>query len=214
MKKIPALIGILMIFSISYAQDYKWELGVLGGINQTHYTNKPYNDWAFRLGPTVGLSVKYNWKEHFSVYTNIIYQQGHLVEQYIDHSCGGKLSGLCYGSLERRITNQYLTMPVMTRWSYGQKLKLFVDAGVQMSYLFNQKESYEELSSVSDGPLIEPMKYYEWDIAFSSGIGSTYSISKRLNVSLEGRLTGLYFREFNDPDRLNWQVLTGLSYSL
>lgn len=209
MKKISVLIGILIMFSISYAQDHKWELGIVGGINQ-----RVFVDWdghPFKVGFTTGISAQRNIKKHFSLNTNLIFQQ---------EKAHRSVNGGCCGSLPERDYdwtnyNHFLILPVMARWSFGKKFKVLLDAGIQSEYFFGARGfvDYAEHEPEEDYSY-KYTRFKGFDFAFLMGVGASYPISDKLKVSLESRLAGAYWNDIRHLDDYKLQVLAGVTYGL
>lgn len=209
MKKIPVLIGILMIFSTSYAQDYKWELGVVGGINQRVFVD--WNGHPFKVGFTTGMSAQRNIKKHFSLNTNLIFQQ-EKSHRSVNGGCCGSLPESDYDWTNY---DQFLILPIMSRWSFGKRFKVLLDVGIQTEFFFRSKVfvDYAEHEQEEDRSFVG-VSSREIDFAFLIGGGCSYSISDKLKVSLESRLAGAYWSDIRHLDDYKLQILAGVSYSL
>jgi hypothetical protein len=161
--KFNSLIILLLISIQTYSQSNKFEVGfnLGGGISEFRGTS---SEESLTSALSMGLQFQYNLSELFSIHSNILYE-----------TKGAKLLNYAWQCTncpknEAIIQLEYITVPILARFNFGTKSKLFVNAGPYVGYLFN----------------------YDWidnqvDIGLTTGIGGQIPLNKRLVLSLEFR---------------------------
>lgn len=216
-----------------FTQKHRFEIGIEGGPNVSPFMeNKPYgqNDLTYSsiqpgFSGSAGFSFQWNSPKHFSLRTGIIFQQNNYSfnTNYSDVGIG------IGGNGKGKHHFDYLTLPILARFTYGQKIRFFFNTGLFAGLLTKQTEfsegimyypygggfasSYKnKVSNISD--------YKNFDLGVIAGIGLSIPIQKRLYLSLELRdnfgitniLYSNYYKRTLRTNSLN--LLMGISYKL
>ena len=209
------------------ASDHVLDLGVEGGPSVIFL----YGDKFFSQHekPACGFSgaffVQYNFPKVLSVRTNIAFERkGNMTSGILEAT---DQNGYNLGSYNYRINNNsdYLTLPILVRATFGDKIKLFINAGPYLGALLNDElvtrtngEKYGLPAKVSKNVTNESNRL---DIGLTTGIGLEVPIKKGFSLSFEARNnTGLY-NTANQPLVYNGtrknnstNFLLGFSYAL
>lgn len=217
----------------SFSPENRITLGLEVGPNSSSFMeSRPYTNGNAghsaiqpRLGYTAGLSLQFNCRRHFSLRTGILYQKNEYSfgTGYSDAGIG--VGGHGYGNHQF----EYLTLPVLARFTYGEKVQFFFNAGLFAGFSISQKESVhgETYYPYAGGTT----QYYEYtsknipdfnpvDFGLVGGIGIGIPIKKKWNVSLEirdnmGLIKAISTSYYNYSMRTNTvTTLLGISYKL
>lgn len=216
-----------------FTQINRISIGIEGGPNATFAlgTNKPGNSYGYKkypdYGTTTGLTFQWNSRKHFSLRTGICFEQKSFTSKtiYVDFNSGS--------SSEYRHINKfnYLTLPVLARFTFGKKVQFFYNAGVFVGYLNNQhtgmtgdsyyqigletihtsyKESYDNTS-----------QYNRFDLGITGGVGIGIPVKNHWYLSAEFRenfgLLDIYNASNYNTNTSNlntFNLLLGISYKL
>ena len=129
---------ILLIFSIYilplYAQTYKFEAGITGGVNQLYFKALPsYLHVKQAIGGSAGFQAQYNFKNNCSVVLNFSYEKK-----------SWKPADIYYG-----YDNSYfqtLVIPMFFKYSVGQKRLFFVEAGAYEEIVMNKVDDHSYIT--------------------------------------------------------------------
>lgn len=175
----------LVAFS-ALSQVNSFEVGLSGGLNMTSLHGKNYEhyfDWVY--SPTVSLNVRYSFSDAWSVGTGIAYESKGA--KGIDMKVLDE-EGISLGShYNFKYVYQYITVPLLIRYTVPYSLPFYITAGPYMGYMVNYTESFEigKLNRTPD------MQKTDWGL--SAGIGISFPITEHWNVSAELRNNmGLY----------------------
>jgi len=204
MKNLFMLSVISLTAIFSYAQSHKFETGILGGIN---IINPGENVVAtYQNKAAYGLSFQHNLMKRFSInYSAVFYSYGYNYNEVLPCNSGGT----CWIVSVTEGTNNFVMIPVMAKWSFGQKAKVFASVGAQMMMFYNGKGT----TTYQANQVVEN-KYdrKRFDGSLIAGLGGSYPVTNSLSVSLEGRISAYYFEEWSNMYGSNTQVLLGLNY--
>ncbi|UTW66416.1 hypothetical protein KFE94_17475 [bacterium SCSIO 12643] len=185
MKSIIVLIGLIAASFLGFGQNYKTEIGVVGGFDTDYALARMEGDRFTGFGWSAGFSVQHNLKKRFSLNYKIMYNQSKL--EY----WSGWWNEVVFES------KKCIVIPILARWTFGQKkLKLTTDVGLQNLIWFYKDE----------------LDYYN---VLTIGLGGTYSINEQTKIFMEGRLGHYYWYYFEpDTYDTNAQILVGVTYGL
>lgn len=216
------IVFIFLLFSISaFSQQNKWDVGIVGGAGVT--TIRRTNSNWYQLTPTVGfytgLSVQYNFNEHFALHTELAFDRKGTKDEYTSSAPDGTVLS------KYTVTNQlnYLTLPILFRASLGNKTKYFLQAGPYLSYLLNY--TIKRSSSTTDDPLLNASinrtsETPSIDFGMSAGLGAVIPVKEKFAVSCELRgnygFVDLYSKGNANTQALNQSLnfLVGVTYKL
>lgn len=213
--------------------DNRYELGIEGGANISPFIeNKPYrnNDLSYstiqiRYGNSIGLSFQWNTRKRLSLRTGILFQQNNYSFKTSYSDAGTGIVGSGKGSHQY----EYLTLPILARFSFGQKAHFFFNTGLFVGVSTKQRESVEgtmyypyaggtatEYKSTSNSiPDFQPI-----DFGLVGGLGIEVPIKKKWNVSLEirdnfGVINAINQNNYSRTVRTHaLNLLFGVSYKL
>jgi opacity protein-like surface antigen len=180
MTKITLLMLLIVapLFSL-FAQQNRFEVGPLAGLNCTSLRGNGFSKYFdYHVSYTSGLSFQYNITKALSLHANIAYES---------KGCSGKdmkvvdAEGVSKGKHFFDFSYQYLTVPVMFRYSIGDHNKFFVNAGPYMGYLLNYTEK------LNDVEITRTTDMRKLDFGFSTGIGVATPLADGWNLTIELR---------------------------
>lgn len=181
-----ALITTLLFFlgTVSlHAQTNKWDIGIEGGPNLSTFKDQPSFDADFKVFFSGGISLQYNTRKIFSLRTGLYYQKKGYQQEIKDIGTSGKV----YFSTIITSNYHYLTLPLLARATFGEKVIFFLNAGPYASFLLSQRFSSELVEvpvNVNNNKKVNGIK--DWDLGAVTGIGIAVPIKSWL-ISLEVR---------------------------
>jgi hypothetical protein len=185
MKSINSFVlaSFLITSSFSFAQDNKFDIGIEGGPSLISLRgNVAINNQTTTAGFLGGVFCQYNFSKVFSLRTGLAYEQkGTSSPSFVNDNLGNVL-----GQVNVRSQFNYLTMPLLVRATFGQKIKYFVNAGPYYGYLINQK--LETASTTFKRDFTDNTFFYNRaDFGISTGLGISIPIKSRFALSAEIR---------------------------
>jgi hypothetical protein len=177
---------ILLSVSTSFSQSSKSSLGFEGGPSfVSSYGNERLKESrvaAFSFSG--GFSYQYRISDLLSLQTNLSFERKGLgaEDDVFDES------GEVNGKVISRFHLNYLTVPVMCRVTFGEKIKFFANAGPYAGVLLSQRtirENTREADSRKESNDIEI--YDRMDYGVSSGVGINFQILQDLMLGFELR---------------------------
>jgi len=219
MKNIPTI--IFLFFSITtFAQQNKWDVGIVGGpgITALRMKNWPLSPPSPTIGFYIGFSGRYNFNEHFAIHTEFAFDRKGTSEKITFTDPSGNETGI--GKAINQLN--YLTLPILFRAAIGNKVKYFLQAGPYLSFLLNQTSKY---SSTLDDPMYN---FHEngtsympsMDFGIVTGIGMSVPVKENFSISCELRgnygLVDLYSKGSANTKAFNQSLnfLVGISYKI
>ncbi|RKE89429.1 porin family protein [Ichthyenterobacterium magnum] len=172
MKKLLLLPLLMLFFSITNAQDSKFEIGPEIGANFSSYafSDGDFDDKSLtRI--SFGAIAKINFSENWSLKGKLKYD--------------GKGSKANDGSFEEKLN--YITLPVMAEWNFGNgDLKGFLNFGLYAGFLTSAKTEFEDGEELD---IKDDVKSTDFGGAY--GIGIIYKLKDNMNLIFEiGGQTG------------------------
>jgi hypothetical protein len=164
------------------AQINKFEFGVEASPSFTFLKGsrieKYYNG---TLGFSGSITFQYNWRKRIALRTNIAYERkgGEGEFDFTDNY------GASIGKGVVNLNFDYLTIPVLVRYTFGKRVKYFINGGSYFSYLIKQTLVFKGANS--DGESNNTSSYNRLDVGISLGIGLQYPINEKLILSSEIR---------------------------
>jgi hypothetical protein len=206
-------------------QDNRLTIGIQSGVNSTSIRegkNANYSSTSPRYGYAIGATFAWNSSGHFSLQTGISFDRRiYAWQKYI-------ATNFPVTTNDTRSTSRhdYLTLPVLSRFTFGKKVNFFFNAGVFMGLLIKQSDDLDIRLHSSSGMNSyytntkrkenNIKNYNTLDFGFAGGIGFGIPIQKHWTVSLEARD---YFGVVNTNQLLEiksntFNLLVGVSYKL
>ena len=233
MKK-NIVVSIIFIFSflICKSQTRRIELGFLGGINGGSLYG-PGSDFGFynqykkrMVGGVVGLQFKYRFSKRFALKTIFqLEQNGYILSDRTleDHS------GNPYGQGDEISKQSYLNIPLVTEFSFGNKIMFNTNAGlfvgVSIKDIFITKVK-QRFIPPGQPPALEIFKQKNYNhnsfntgISFGTGVVVPLTQKIKLSINLQDNL-GLINISNDDQSSDHYiktnsiSFVTGVTYSL
>lgn len=222
-------------FNKSFSHSNRIVIGLEGGPsmspfieNKTYKNNdKVHSGFILKTGKSLGLSFQWNSSKRLSLRTGITYENKVVAFTTNYSDVGTTQSGHGTGSSHF----DYLTIPVLARFSYGEKVHFFFNTGVFFSFLTKQIEYAEGTNYHVIGMSIystdynykfsDDYNYKPLDFGAIGGVGLGVPIQKRWYFSLELRdnfgisnilYSNSYYGRTLTTNSLN--LLLGISYKL
>jgi hypothetical protein len=236
MNRLKTLAILLVLTANSaFAQTNLFDLGIEGGLNRSQFivdqksnSNNLYNSKnSGSISPSVGVNFQWNAKRLFSLKTGISFDRKAYTTK-VDQNVPQ------FGSTYQRrdvTTFDYISIPLLGKFTFGKKVQFFMNAGVYFAYLVDQNILTEGSSSVvwdgenyynefsSNNSTID--RYKRRDFGLIGGFGFGVPIKKHWYISLEARevvgLLHLYnSTKYKTPPTKNatFNMLLGVSYKL
>ncbi len=160
MKKFPALFVVLSALGMHSLQAQTIELGFTAGPSLASVRVSPVPDAqhkpmvSFAFGPTL----TYHLSNNLAISSGLLLdRKGTEVETFISPST-------------TRINFDYLSLPVMVRYSFGNFVKWYVNAGPYVSYLVQEQRSFSNSTTfAAESKNTDDFK--PMDFGLSGGIG-------------------------------------------
>jgi hypothetical protein len=192
MKKIILVLSILIsVLQWSWAQNYKFQLGVDGGPSIAMYTGgaqsfevEAINSYSFSG------TAQFNFNSKLAIVSGLAYEQ----KGYIQTPKEYYIRFLGFDE-KYRVDLRFLNLPVMVRYTIGNgKFKGYGNLGGYLGFLVNSRV-YEVGTNYKNGYLNTNAKKLEnIDFGVVLGLGLSYELLKRLCVTFELRDNyGLYY---------------------
>lgn len=162
----------MLCFTITKAQDSKFEIGPEIGVNFTSYafSDSDYDDQTLTR-MSFGAIAKVNFSENWSLKAKLKYDE--------------KGSKAYDDSFEEKLN--YITLPVMAEWRFGNgNLKGFLNFGLYAGFLMSAETIFE------NGEELDVKEYVKsTDFGGAYAIGMIYKLKDNLNLIFEiGGQTG------------------------
>jgi hypothetical protein len=166
------------------AQTNKFEFGVEASPSFTFLKGSDFIEKFYNgtLGYSGGISFQYNFGKRVALRTNIAYERkgganyGGFTDNY----------GATIGNSSLNYIFDYLTLPVLVRFSFGNKVKYFINGGPYLGYLLSQTFVIkgDNFKTVN---IDNTSNYNSLDAGISLGTGLQYPIHEKLYFSSEIR---------------------------
>ena len=195
MKKIFLLLILLFLITFSlFSQKNNVRFGInLGGTYSSIEGNGFANKNSSDLDYLVGISLKYQLNETFSLLGNINYENNMVFyDQIVRYDENGNLviygcpieNPNCAPTFKIATKFQYLTLPVLIRYNFNEFFTgFFMNGGVFFSYLINVANYID--SKKNDLDFNDLFK--KFNSGLSLGLGYQIIINKKTKLNLELR---------------------------
>lgn len=182
------LVGMLLIAStLSFAQQNRITFGVEGGISIANLTTDDgnYKDvYESRTGYAAGLAFQYNFPKVLSLRTGIMYELKGTSFPFDSASIAANPSAAQDALMEI----DYLTVPLLLRATFGDKINFYVNAGPYWALLLKRIMVLEAASSYASDQEIDLTDDTEkTEFGISAGVGAAAVFNERIVISLEAR---------------------------
>ena len=179
-QPLKTLIALLLFLpQLTQAQKAKIVLGIECGMNYSYFLGKLRSGNSTykrhpHSGGSLGIMIQLNSQKHFSLRTGISFEQISFTstKSYSDYLLGSTSNS------RGTHTFDYITVPILARFTYGEKVNFFFNAGIFVGYLNKQITRIEGSSSY----VVGGESHYS---TFSESTNYTYTY-KRINLGLIG----------------------------
>lgn len=186
--KVPFFVLTISFLSIGVvlnAQNNKFELGIEGGPSYIFVHGNEFIEEVHdpTVGFAAGISFQYNFSEHISFRSNLFYERkgSKIAFDFTD------INGMKIGSSDAHFNLNYLTVPLLLRFTTGEKVKFFCNAGPYVGYLLKQVTNYKDLSNVICNKEVGTKDFKSLEVGFVFGLGAGIPISDAVILSFELR---------------------------
>ncbi|MBI5540521.1 MAG: PorT family protein [Bacteroidia bacterium] len=190
MKQIIIIILLFAITSMAFGQQSKINLGIevapsLIFLRGNEMLEK-YNDPT--LGYAGGIFLQYNVSEQFSLATNIVFEKkGCIATGTETNAIGDEI-----GKFTTRTNFNYLSAPLLLRYSFGKSTKCYINGGPFFSYLIKGSAVSKGTNTPRSVFDYTPL-YKHLDLGIAAGVGVLIPASEKLSYVVELRNNlGLY----------------------
>lgn len=186
MKTLRKLITIGLIFSSSliFAQMNKIHFGMEAGPSlKTLYGFDTVDENELSIGFSAGLAFQYNFTDLLSLRTNISFERkGWTTKGEATDEMGNPI-----GEMTFHTNFDYLTLPLLVRLTFGNKIRYFVNAGPYIGYLLKVTDVAETLGDYPRSEYDNTANFKQHDFGLTTGLGMTYQLAEKLLLSAEIR---------------------------
>lgn len=179
------IISLILIFTLSQlppskAQENKFAFGVFGGPTYVTYFGNAILD-AYRqpqFAFSTGLSSQFNINKHWSIKAGIAFEQKGIKSKFPTFTSE---------SIYSISKMNYFTMPVLCKFTYGEKLIFFTNAGIYSGLFINEisiiyGDGIQKSKNKSNSTSLE-----KFDYGAVLGFGFGKKFKNNLGVSFELR---------------------------
>ncbi|MBF8148776.1 PorT family protein [Winogradskyella sp. F6397] len=180
MKNIKLLLlalGCVFTSQISAQNDFK--IGVNAGLN--YPSNRGYvyaKNNNFKIGHLFGVTLEYYLKENLSIKANVNYERKVRKKQLTYFNNQAEETG----KENFEDLYEYINIPIVLKHEFGNS-KFFVNGGVFVNYLFNQKLD----TDYPNDNRISKTEQKKIDFGLSVGIGTIIALNEKNELTIELR---------------------------
>ncbi|MBI9039206.1 MAG: PorT family protein [Bacteroidales bacterium] len=185
MNKLRNLVLIILISSSSliFGQTNKFEVGLeMGPSLKSLYGNDALaNDVS--IGFLGGLTFQYNFSKLVSIRTNISFERKGLTTKSIAIDVNGNV----IGEIKFHSNFDYLSVPLLCRFTIGKEINFFANAGPYLSYLIKQQDKSNAIGEYPETKIDNTHNFKRLDFGLTYGLGMIFPIREKLLLSAEIR---------------------------
>jgi hypothetical protein len=223
MKYLFSLLLSVCIYSFSFSQDSKFEIGIQAGnslvsMRHTGYSQYPYR---FKSAFSAGLFVQYNINKYFSLRVEPGYEKKGYDTSYDSTFIENGNPIKILQEFPITANFNYITIPVLARASIGKKVKYFINAGPYVGFLMSQNIIYNYgVVNYDKYKYNTAHNYKTLDFGITTGLGMyipmknifALSFEIRNNLGLMNISNPTYNSDINKT--LAFNLLLGFSYRI
>jgi hypothetical protein len=184
MKK-RTIVFICLFLSASagslFAQKGPWIAGIEGGpgLSLIYGSQSVYSNSEFSLAGAAGIFGEYGFARNFSAKVAVQYER---ISTRTDNYAALLPPG---GKLQYNL--DYLSLPLLVKWSFGGRIRFFVNAGPCISLLMQESLWHLPDNGSKTKVADETDAYSPINLAVTAGCGMAVPVGKNLQVTLEVR---------------------------
>ena len=184
MKKLLTII-LFFIPAITYSQANILDIGAEGGFSIASLRGNEFIEkyHSARIGYTGGLFAQYNFRKIISIRTGCYFERKGSAIELEATDVTGQAIGIIHGASNF----DYLTIPLLLRASFGKKWRFFLNAGPYISFLLKETTHTDAFNDFPESDSDNTNHYKNTETGLSVGIGLSYALKKRWDLSFEVR---------------------------
>jgi Outer membrane protein beta-barrel domain len=221
-KNVLVSLILVLFFSNSFAQK-QIEYGFLTGININSARGENFlakENIGIYYGKSIGGFIKYKFSKQFGIKGQLQYDQnGYKIKNlYFEDVNGNSISG----KTSITIRNTYLNIPILGEYSFGEKVKLNINAGPFIGVALGSLIIYDIDAVNANGEQFDKKQksdsYKNLNFGLSLGAHMSIPLNKKINlitgVKNNVGLSNIFKTTFsNNSIKLNsFSIFTGLSF--
>ncbi|TYP97939.1 outer membrane protein with beta-barrel domain [Tenacibaculum adriaticum] len=184
MKRTKMLLFIAgLIFSNFIIAQGKLKLGINAGVNYSSIreSDNIFGETDSDFAHLTGVKFEYILNENISIITDINYE---VKKTSYDVTIASSQDDLWfpYTNLKIKTNQNYLTLPLMLKFKFGNSKSFFFNGGPFLSYLLSVKSYAKGSASVDETP-----KFKKMDFGVSFGIGKIIALDEKNELIIELR---------------------------
>ena len=171
MKKIAIAVVLILCTSFVFSQKKKdVEFGFNIGYNSSQVSDTNDNQSDSGSGINIGASADYYFSDTWSIKAKLIYDQKGWDNDVIQDANSGNY-------YPTNFNVNYLTLPVMANWHFGNRENWYLNFGPYVGFLINAKDTNYK-TNVTDA-------FNTTDFGLAFGIGVKLPVSDKIKVFFE-----------------------------
>lgn len=174
---------MVLVSNVNIAQN-KIRFGVQGGMTYSSLRgNKSAENLNSGIDFLVGVSLEYQIKERLSLIANVSYDRKSVNDKsYIEIIENPEDPGF-YGKVKIIANYQYLSIPVLLKYDFGDNDSFYINGGPFLGYLLKSQLSNDYDNSSTD--TTDDNKKMDFGLTF--GIGKTFKLNSNQEITVEIR---------------------------
>lgn len=182
--RIPLSVLLLTFLTTAHGQTQRLSIGIEGGPSLISLRgNSAVNSYGSGFSFAAGVAVQYNISTHFSLRTNVHFERKGTNTKVLFTDVNG--ATIRDGRIH--LNFDYITLPLLARYSVGERIRFMANAGPFVGYLLNQTGSFR---GVGNDPSIEYFRLQDFnriDFGIALGVGTAIPIGSHILFSVELR---------------------------
>lgn len=178
MKKTLVFIAFIFFYTLNCFSQNKQKYNLSAGItNSSLRGNELIKDNDSRLDYLIGVGITYHLKNKLSLKGEVNYVRKKISSIRTVYN---EFTHLI--SKTEEVTNfDYLSIPILLKFEFGNNNRLYINAGPSMSFLLNtHSEIISQEDNLNDNANI-------FDLAISAGLGKKFELDKTNSLTIEVR---------------------------
>ena len=172
MKRYVLILIDLIAFS-THAQKHL--IGMQGGLNVSDATGMDFPAQEARRGIMAGISYEYQIKKHFSIGTDLKYEQRGYTAKLTFINSSGQITDK---NLKSKFNFNYISLPIKASFKFGNTVYGFVNGGIVPAIVTDAKLIYHEKID-NNAPINYTKRIKPFDLGLLLEIGMGYKIKER-----------------------------------
>lgn len=163
-----------------YGQGDKFQAGIEGGpgVCFIYWVKNYWTTSDAAAGFTTSAFFQWNITQRFALRPGLAFEQKGSTDTYQDY----------FGEVfQSRLRSRWIALPVLARFSFGKKIRFFIDSGPYVGYALQLQSFYSNSASSTEFESDYTRSGHRFDAGLCLGIGIAFPISKNLGLSIEAR---------------------------